>query len=129
MRYEFTDHPERVGWYRVTDTKWMMVCEFPAHHFNDGQQYPDMGMLEGKDAQTVATAMRELGDWLYSHHYSDVFEPPVYELRLSEDDTELHIIRIKEPYMDAVFETDNLKEIADALSKAAEFIKKRMGGR
>lgn len=129
MRYEFEVHPERDGWYMVTDTKWMMVCEFETHRFNDTQKFPACGMLEGKDAQTVATAMRELGDWMYLHHYSEAFPAPTYELRISEDDSELHIIRHKEPYMDAVFKTDDLKEIASALSKASEFIKKRMGGR
>lgn len=129
MRYEFTEHHEREGWFVVTDTKWMFTCEFEGHRFNDTQKFIDFGRLEGKDAQTIATAMTELGDWMYLHHYSEAFPPPTYELRISDDDTELHIIRHKEPYMDAVFETDNLKEIADALSKAAEFIKKRMGGR
>lgn len=129
MRYEFSDHPERQGWFRVTDTKWMMVCDFPAHRFNDGQQFPDLGMLSKRDAQTVATAMRELGDWLSSHHYSDAMEVPVYELRLSHDDSELHIIRHKEPIMNAVFETDDLKGIADALTKASEFVRKKMGGK
>jgi hypothetical protein len=129
MRYEFIEHAERNDWYVVTDTKWMFVCEFQAHSFNETQKFIDFGMLDGKDAQTVATAMRELGDYMYLHHYSEAFPAPTYELRLSEDDTELHIIRHKEPYMDAMFETDDLKEIASALSKAAEFIKKRMGGR
>ena len=129
MRYEFSEHTERLGWYAVTDTKWMFTCEFQEHQFNDTQKFIDLGMLGGKDAQTVAAAMRELGDWLYLHHYSECFPAPTYELRISEDDSELHIIRHKEPYMDAVFETDDLKEIANALSKASEFIKKRMGGR
>jgi hypothetical protein len=129
MRYEFSEHPERVGCYVVTDTKWMFTCEFETHRFNETQKFTDFGALDGKDAQTVAQAMSELGDYMYLHHYSEAFPTPVYELRISEDDAELHIIRHKEPHMDAVFETDDLKEIAGALSKAAEFIKKRMGGR
>ena len=129
MRYEFSEHHEREGVFIVTDTKWMFSCEFEEHRFNETQKYTNLDRLEGKDAQTVATAMKELGDWLYLHHYSECFPAPTYELRISEDDSELHIIRHKEPYMDAVFETDDLKEISSALSKAAEFIKKRMGGR
>ena len=129
MRYEFSEHIEKEGWYIVTDTKWMFTCEFQAHKFNETQKFLDMGNLERKDAQTIATAMAELGDWLYLHHYAESMPMPVYELQLSEDDTELHIIRHKEPYMDAVFETDDLKEIADALCKAGEFVKKRMSGR
>lgn len=129
MRYEFTDHPDRQGWFRVTDTKWMMVCDFEAHRFNDSQTFPDYGMLEGRDEKTVAKAMRELGDWLYLHHYAEVFPVPTYEMKLSDDDSELHIIRHKEPYMDAVFKTDDLKAVADTLAKASEFVRKRMGGK
>ena len=128
MRYEFTDHPSRQGWFRVTDTKWMMVCEFQAHRFNDTQNYIDMGQLPA-DPNKVAHAMSELGDWLYKHHYSDVFPAPTYETRLSEDDSELHIIRHKEPVMDAVFKTDDMVAIADALAKAAEYVRKCRRGK
>ena len=37
MRYEFTPHPEKPGWYLVTDTKWMFSCEFKEHEFNETQ--------------------------------------------------------------------------------------------
>lgn len=129
MRYEFTYHPCILGWFRVIDTKWMMVCDFPAHQFNEVQQFPDYGMLEGRDAHTVAKAMRELGDWLFSHHYAEIFPVPTYETRLSEDDSELHIIRHKEPIMDAVFKTDDMAAIADTLAKAAEYVRKLRKGK
>lgn len=125
MRYEFYNHPTKIGWYRVIDTKWMMVCDFEAHRFNESQLFPDMGHLP-TDPQKIATAMRELGDWVYQHHYSDAMPVPTYELRLSEDDSQLHIIRHKHPIMDAVFETDDLKAIADALAKASQFVNKVM---
>ena len=48
-----------------------------------------------------------------------------YEVRLSEDDTEMHIIRHKFPEMDAKFATDDLDAIAKAFAKASEFIRKR----
>lgn len=125
MRYEFSSHPDKQGWFRVTDTKWMLVCEFEAHRFNETQTFPDMGQMP-VDPQKIATATRELGDWLYRHHYSEALPVPAYELRLSEDDSQLHIIRHKEPSMDAVFETDDLKEVADALAKASQFVEKIM---
>lgn len=128
MRYEFTDHPSRQGWFRVTDTKWMLVCDFEAHRYNESQIFPDMGHLP-IDPQKIATAMRELGDWLFSHHYAEIFPVPTYETRLSEDGSELHIIRHKEPYMDAVFNTANMNEIADALAKAAEYVRKCRRGK
>ena len=123
MRYEFIDHPSRDGWYQVTDKKGMLVCEFEKHRFNETQT---LGML-GEQPLKAATAMRELGDWLYRHHYSEAVPVPTYELRLSEDDSHLHILRHKEPLMDAVFETDDLKAVADALAKASQFVEKIMG--
>lgn len=125
MRYEFSNHPSRQGWFRVIDTKWMLVCEFEAHRFNETQTFPDMGQMP-VDPQKIATAMRELGDWIYCHHYAEALPIPVYELRLSEDDSQLHIIRHKEPFMDARFETDDLEAVADALAKAAEFVEKKI---
>lgn len=122
------NHPEREGWYIVTDTKWMMMCEFEAHRFNETQVFPDMGHLPD-DPQKIAQAMKELGDWIFNHHYSDAMDIPVYEMRLSNDDSYLHIIRHKEPVMDAIFKTDDLKAIADTLAKAAEFVRKKMGGK
>ena len=121
-------HPTREGWFRVIDTKWMMVCEFEAHRYNETQVFPDLGHLP-VDPQKIATAMRELGEWLYTHHYSDVLPLPPYELLLEEDGSALHILRHKEPYMDAVFKTADLKAVADALAKASEFVRKMHRGK
>lgn len=128
MRYEFTSHPEKSGWFRVVDTKWMMVCDFEAHQYNETQFFTDLGHLPC-DPNKIAAAMRELGDWLYTHHYSDVFPIPTYEVRVSEDDSELHIIRHKEPVMDAAFKIDNMKDISDVLAKASEFVRKLKKGK
>lgn len=128
MRYEFSSHPDKQGWFRVTDTKWMLVCDFMAHRFNETQEFPEMGHLP-IDPDKIATAMRELGDWMYLHHYAEACPLPAYELRLSDDDTTLHVIRYKDPIMDACFEMDNLddlKAVANALAKAAEFVEKKM---
>ena len=97
--------------------------------FNETQTYTSLGHLPQDNPQKVAKAMSELGDWLFTHHYSDVFPAPTFEVRLSEDDSELHVIRHKKPTMDAVFHTDDMKDIADVLAKASEFIRKRRGGR
>lgn len=124
MRYEFMVHLEKDGWYVVTDTKWMFTCEFQAHRFNETQTFLDYGALDRRNAQEIATAMRELGDWLFLHHYSEVFAIPDYEVRLSDDDSELHIIRHISPEMDAVFKPGDLNDIADILSDAAQFVRK-----
>jgi hypothetical protein len=128
MRYNFIKHPAKDGWYQVTDTMWGLVCEFEAGKFNETQSFPDMGTLP-MNADTIANAMRELGEWVSYHHYSEAMPATVYELRLTDEDTKLHVIRHKAPHMDAVFDTDDLPKIADALAKAAEFIRKRKGGK
>lgn len=121
-RYSFHNHSGKPGWYTVTDRERNFHIEFQAHRFNETLDavFPDSVY----DAQEIATMLREMGDWLYIHHYSEIFPAPVYELRVSEDDTELHIIRHKEPTMDAKFETDDLDKIAKALAKACEFVRK-----
>ena len=96
MRYEFTEHYDREGWYIVTDTKWMIVCEFQAHRFNETQNFIDFGYLPA-DPDKVAHAMSELGDWLFSHHYAEVLPAPTFELKRSDDDSEILIIRHKAP--------------------------------
>lgn len=123
MRYEFTEHPDREGWYMVTDTRWMMTCSFKEHRFNETQEF-DTGMMPvhpGKAAQV----MRELGEWLMSHHYSEAMDVPVYELRMSEDDSELSIIRHKAPEFRLTMEPTSLDGIEKALEKAIEYVRKR----
>lgn len=128
MRYVFTCDTDQSDRCRVFDSKWLMFCDFDRHKFNDTMTITDFGRLPS-DPDVIATAMRELGDWLSMHHYSDIFPEPVYELKLSDDDSELHIIRHKEPFMDAVFFTDDMTKISDALKKASEFIRKRMSSK
>lgn len=128
MRYEFTAHPEREGWYIVTDTRWMFVCEFEAHRFNETQNYRDIGNLPNDPAK-VSHAMSELGDWLFAHHYADIFPVPTFELKRTDDDREVQIIRHKKPHMVVSIpanEVNDLNEMANTLRKMAEFLNKRV---
>lgn len=128
MRYEFSNHPDKEGWYIVTDTKWMMVCEFQAHRFNDTQNFIDLGHLP-IDPDKIAKAMSELGDWMFSHHYSDALPVPVYEIRRSEDDADILLLRHKTPHLVVTTpanELNDLNELASSLEKAAQFLRKRV---
>lgn len=128
MRYEFTIHPDKSGWYMITDTKWMMVCEFQEHLFNETQNYLDYGQLP-VDPQKIATAMREMGDWLYSHHYAEIFQTPTFELKRSDDDQEILIIRHKRPHISVSIPADDVNDLTDVannLRKMAEFLNKRV---
>lgn len=128
MRYEFSEHLDRDGWYIVTDTKWMMVCEFEAHRFNETQNFIDLGHLP-VDPAKIAKAMTELGDWLFSHHYSDAMPVPTYEIRRTDDDSQVQVIRHKKPHLVITTPADDLNdltELATSLEKAAEFLRKRV---
>lgn len=110
----------------MTDTKWMMVCEFKAHEFNETQHYVDMGRIPA-DPVKISKAMSELGDWLFSHHYAETFPTPTYELKRSDDDTLVHLIRHKKPHMHVTVPADELRDLDDlakAMAKAVEYIRK-----
>lgn len=112
----------------ITDTKWMMVCEFQEHLFNETQNYLDYGQLP-VDPQKIATAMREMGDWLYSHHYAEIFQTPTFELKRSDDDQEILIIRHKRPHISVSIPADDVNDLTDVannLRKMAEFLNKRV---
>lgn len=128
MIYEFTRHPEKAGWYMVTDTMWMLTCEFRKHEFNETQVFSVLDSI-GADPEKISKAMREMGDWLCLHHYHEAMPASAFELRMSEDDTELHIIRRKHPQMDAIFSTDDLEAIAKTIAKASIYVRKRLNRR
>lgn len=125
MRYEFIRHPEKAGWYMVTDTMWMLTCEFRKHEFNETQVFSVLDNI-GADPEKISKAMREMGNWLCLHHYHEAMPASAFELRMSEDDSELHIIRRKHPQMDAIFSTDDLEAIAKTMAKASIYVRKRL---
>lgn len=125
MRYEFIRHPEKAGWYMVTDTMWMLTCEFRKHEFNETQVFSVLDSI-GADPEKISKAMREMGNWLCLHHYHEAMPASAFELRMSEDDSELHIIRRKHPQMDAIFSTDDLEAIAKTMAKASIYVRKRL---
>lgn len=129
MRYEFTPHPSKIGWYRVTDTKWMFTCEFREHEFNETQTFSGLERI-GADPEKISRAMSELGDWLHRHHYSEVFPVPKYELRQGEDDEYYEIIRHRPPELVVTFRSgEDFRKVARTLRSTAEWIDKILLGR
>lgn len=79
----------------------------------------------GQQAARLATVMAEAGDWLFKHHYGRVFPTPVYELKLSDDDTRLFLIRNKKPrFVMEIKDAATWEQHAAALRNGAEFLKK-----
>lgn len=124
MRYDFYSHPSQQGWFRVCDLKWECIMDFQEHKFNETQVLVDAGRLASRP-DIAAEVMSEMGDWIAKHHYFEAMPPSAFELRFSENDSSVSVIRRKEPRMEATFYIDDLDKIASTLAKASEFIRKR----
>lgn len=130
MRYTFTQvtgHPDK---YRVADSTTGLVVEFTKHRFNEDHEFIEqpsipVGLSASELASYVSGAMRDLGDWLVLHHSYEALPPQTYELRAADDDSSVMVIRRKAPKFTATFAAGtDLGEMAKALSKAAEYIRK-----
>ena len=108
----------------LTDTENGVVITFEDGKFNDTQK---VTMLDGTHltANELATAMRELGEWVVRYHSSKCFSVP-YGIEYSEDDTKCYLYRRKSPKWRLEMQDDiNKKELANSLRKAAEWLTKR----
>lgn len=125
-RFIFSPHESRAGWYSVIDLDSNIRCDFREHEFNETQEFSLPDDLPA-DPELISRLMHELGDWISLHYYSEAMPVPVYEYRMSDDDTVVSIIRHKAPCFtitaSADEDTTSLR-FADALRKAGEFIRK-----
>lgn len=126
MRYKVEESKEP-GWWVITDLLNGIVVRWHDHHFNETQIVTflddDKDVIKRLGSDGISRVMTEIGDWLFSHHYSKVFETPVFELQLSEDDKELRLIRRKHPAFTVLIESDcDPHKVGSALKKAGEFL-------
>lgn len=126
MRFK-VERSNEEGWWVITDLLHKVVIRWEEHRFNDNQKVTflddDKDVIDRLGADGIARVMTEIADWLFSHHYSKVFEAPVFELQLSEDDKELRLIRHKEPKFTVLIEQDSdAMKVGAALKKAGEFL-------
>lgn len=114
------------GWWILSAPEYGLTIRFREHEFNETQEVSlnDQSIAKELGAEGVATLMREAGDYLFTHAYSVAMPTPVYELRVTGDD--IYILRNTPPKLKIKIE-DNCtnKELVEALTKAAEFIRKR----
>ena len=59
------------GWV-CTDTENGIVCMFENGSFNDTQQFTILEDVECPDANALARAANEMGEWLRENHYEKV---------------------------------------------------------
>lgn len=125
-RFIFSPHESRAGWYSVLDSGSGIRCDFLEHEFNETQEFVLPDDLPA-DPELISCLMRELGDWISLHHYSEAMPVPVYEYRMSDDDTVVFIIRHKAPCFTISTSADEdttSARFSDAIKKAAEFVRK-----
>lgn len=126
MRYK-VEQSTKPGWWVITDLLNGVVVRWEEHRFNETKTVTflenNKDIIRGFSAEVISRIIDEIDDWLFSHHYSKIFEIPVFELQLSEDDKELRLIRRKHPAFTVLIESDyDPHKVGSALKKAGEFL-------
>lgn len=129
-RFKLEKSKEQPGWWVLTDTKNLVVIKFEEHKYNETQKVyllKESEMISSPDIETkLARIMREMGEYMYTHWYSIAMPTPVYELRQDDETDRLLLIRNKHPRFTLEVEDGcTHKQLADALRKASEFLRKK----
>ena len=129
-RFKLEKSKEQPGWWVLTDTKNLVVIKFEEHKYNETQKVyllKESEMISSPDIETkLARIMREMGEYMSTHWYSIAMPTPVYELRQDEETDRLLLLRNKHPRFTLEVEDGcTHKQLADALRKASEFLRKK----
>ena len=129
-RFKLEKSKEQPGWWVLTDTKNLVVIKFEEHKYNETQKVyllKESEMISSPDIETkLARIMREIGEYMSTHWYSIAMPTPVYELRQDEETDRLLLLRNKHPRFTLEVEDGcTHKQLADALRKASEFLRKK----
>ena len=129
-RFKLEKSKEQSGWWVLTDTENLVVIKFEEHKYNETQKVyllKESEMISSPDIETkLARIMREMGEYMSTHWYSIAMPTPVYELRLDEETDRLLLLRNKHPRFTLEVEDGcTHKQLADALRKASEFLRKK----
>ncbi len=129
-RFKLEKSKEQPGWWVLTDTENLVVIKFEEHKYNETQKVyllKESEMISSPDIETkLARIMREMSEYMYTHWYSIAMPTPVYELRQDEETDRLLLLRNKHPRFTLEVEDGcTHKQLADALRKASEFLRKK----
>ena len=129
-RFKLEKSKEQSGWWVLTDTENLIVIRFEEHRFNETQKAYFLKESELRNnpdaANKIACIMREIGEYMYTHWYSIAMPTPVYELRQDDETDRLLLIRNKHPRFTLEVEDGcTHKQLANALRKASEFLRKK----
>ncbi len=129
-KYKLEESQDLPNWWVLTDTEALVVIKFEKQKFNETQKVTcidEQRYLSQEGASNLARILREMADYMVTHWYSVAMPTPVYELRESDYDKALYLLRNKHPRLKIEIQDDaTAKELSDALKKAGEYIIKRV---
>ena len=128
-RFKLEKSRDLPGWWVLTDTENLVVIKFKEHEFNETQKIThidnDQEVIRRLGAQGIARVLREMGDYMFTHWYSIALPTPVFEFRQDDENDRMLLIRNKFPkFTVEINDTCDVKQLADALRKAGEFVAK-----
>lgn len=127
-RYQLQQSAQQQGWWVLTDKENGIVCRFHEHEFNETQKMTFLEDIKNPDASQIARLMREMGDWLATHHYNIAMPVVTYCIQQTEDDEQQFLERGKYPRFRVIIDDEcTAHELAVALHKASEYLHKRSG--
>lgn len=93
-RFSVTPHRSKPDWWTCRDTQYNIVIDWENGKFNETQKSAiSLNTLRSPvDSIVLATAMREMADYLREHHYDLVFPDPGRKI-LGDKITELRTKR------------------------------------
>lgn len=133
------------GWV-CTDQENGIVCRFKEHQFNETQKFTFLEDVEEPAPQIIATALREMADWLRANHYDKAMPkltPEQHRIRIGEEIAELrkkremtqqdvaklsgilrpHVARVEQGRYNFGFDT--LQAIAEALDADIKLVPRK----
>lgn len=125
-RFRLEKSKDLPGWWVLTDTENLVVVKFKEHEYNERQKITfigdDQSIIEKLGAQGIASVLREMGDYMFTHWYNIAFPTTVFEFRQDDDNDRLLLIRNKFPKLTIeINDICDLKQLSDALKAAGEF--------
>ena len=127
-RYQLQQSAQQQGWWVLTDKENGIVCRFHEHEFNETQKMTFLEDIKNPDASQIARLMREMGDWLATHHYNIAMPVVTYCIQQTEDDEQQFLERGKYPRFRVIIDDEcTAHELAVALHKASEYLHQRSG--
>lgn len=125
-RYQLEPSTQQPGWWVLTDKENGIVCRFEEHNFNETQKMTFLEDVKQPDASQIARLMREMGDWMSTHHYNTAMPIVPYCIQQTEDDEQQFVERGKFPRFRVMVDDEcTAHDLAVALRKASEYLHKR----